>query len=183
MYSSSSLVGRSRMYYRLCQSAFKLAGLCWQRFERTFDRFNSSRFAISEMRMCYSPWRCRVSFCVAWLDMNKTVQQNRTTGRVVRCGIPSIIVPVLPWYDQQGWGLVLEQKHLGVHLPLGSSTLLALKNALTRMLDSDTAPMKQFGKRLKNECGEESASRSIMSCICTISSTSNCIGCLVRTTT
>uniref|UniRef100_A0A7S2SEB1 Glycosyltransferase family 28 N-terminal domain-containing protein n=1 Tax=Mucochytrium quahogii TaxID=96639 RepID=A0A7S2SEB1_9STRA len=87
-----------------------------------------------------------------------------TTARVLFHGIPSVIVPILSWYDQAGWAHVVQQHGAGIHIPLSSFQVENVSRAVEQILDNPCYRHSAggLGELLRQEDGASSASNMLL---------------------
>jgi len=81
-----------------------------------------------------------------------------TTARALWSGVPSVIFPVLVFYDQPGWAALLEEQGLGVrcdhnHGEHGVGSVDALRFALKRALALPRERIATMGAMVRAEQG------------------------------
>lgn len=57
-----------------------------------------------------------------------------TTARVAQAGVPSIVIPILRWLDQQGWGMAVAQFGSGIHIKSPFAEEGEIKQAVEEIL-------------------------------------------------
>jgi len=89
-----------------------------------------------------------------------------TFARVVHAGIPCVVVPILRFFDQAGWGATAENKGIGVCVrgtPSSDAIQAALEHVLT---DTVVAQAKEVGAEVQGESGLVRAVEQLEWCLC-----------------
>ncbi len=87
-----------------------------------------------------------------------------TTARVLQFGLPSVVIPVLKWYDQIGWGSKQEQSGSGHMVRLEESSHEKLREALQSCLEENVChAAKHIGAKVRCEDGLARAVDKILS--------------------
>uniref|UniRef100_A0A7S3LQQ6 Erythromycin biosynthesis protein CIII-like C-terminal domain-containing protein n=2 Tax=Aplanochytrium stocchinoi TaxID=215587 RepID=A0A7S3LQQ6_9STRA len=58
-----------------------------------------------------------------------------TTASAAYAGIPSVVIPILQWSDQQYWARIVSDRNIGIHLPLAEASVKAIGAAVTSAMD------------------------------------------------
>lgn len=79
-----------------------------------------------------------------------------TTARALVHGLPTLIIPVLQFYDQVGWAISVENQGAGIHVPANKVFLEIIQNSLIKLLDPAQgykSRAEQLGRQFHNEDG------------------------------
>lgn len=90
-----------------------------------------------------------------------------TAARVLQSGVPSVIVPVLRFYDQCGWADAIEARGAGVHVR--QPTDAALRDAVASVAPIDSAARgaaQLIAAALREEDGLAEAVAALTGCLC-----------------
>lgn len=88
-----------------------------------------------------------------------------TFARVAQSGVPSVIVPILRFFDQPGWGDTAEGAGIGVRVR-GDPTVPTLVEALRRVTPVMATRAAEVGATLRREDGVTAAVQQLESCLC-----------------
>ena len=88
-----------------------------------------------------------------------------TTARVLQSGVPAVVVPILRWYDQLGWGICIERTGAGVCVSSAQqATSDVLEEAVGKVIKNrefaDAA--KAVAAIMAREGGAEAAARLVL---------------------
>ena len=88
-----------------------------------------------------------------------------TTARALACGTPCVVVPILRWYDQLGWGQCIEHAGVGMHLgSVDGASVEALATSVKKVCGDPTirARAQYVSAEMKREGGVDEAIRIML---------------------
>jgi hypothetical protein len=76
------------------------------------------------------------------------------TGRILACGVPSIVIPHLQWADQSLWGEKVEGMGVGIHVQTSNPGMDTIETSIVNMLDDYGAYLgaaEKLGETIRTE--------------------------------